>query len=54
LNKYTTAKNFDYTSLKDSKDYEQLDEFYKDVEIASYSIIFSKIDSNFIEEKINS
>lgn len=54
LSKYETAKNFDYSNLKASKDYEQLDEFYKDVEIASYSLIFSKIDSNFISEKVNS
>ena len=44
---------YDLESIRD-KDYQDLATFYNDIETKMYSLDFSKIDSNFIDEKVNS
>lgn len=44
---------YDLSAIK-SKEYDDLATFYKDIEEKMYSLNFSKIDSNFIDEKVQS
>ena len=41
-------------SAIESKEYEDLATFYQDIEEKMYSLNFSKIGSNFIDEKVES
>ncbi len=50
--KYKTWQSFDFSNIKKSIDYNSLDEFYLDIEKASYNLDFRKISSNFIKEQV--
>lgn len=53
LDSYEGTQNFDYSNLQDAKDYEKLDEFYKDVDSQNYSVNFEQVSEKLIEDLTN-
>lgn len=50
---YGSCKNFDYSLVKKTKLYEQLDEFYKDLNSVGYVIDFVDISEEYINKKVD-
>jgi len=47
----TATSGFDYSHLKDSKEYESVDQFYRDVEKGSYGISWINISEEYLQKK---
>lgn len=50
VNSYKSCNYFDFSELKDSTDYNSLDEFYKDVDLKCYKIKWVGIDNSILEK----
>lgn len=53
LKAYKSANNFDFSSLKNPEEYNDVNEFYKDVDNLCYRLDFSPIKTQFIESLVN-
>lgn len=51
ISKYESAKDFDVSSFKKTKDYDSLDKFYNDVAKITYKISFQDISKDYIDQK---
>lgn len=52
LEKYTSTKIFDYSSLKPTEEYKDISEFYKDVELASFKMEMAPVDAHEIDRLV--
>jgi len=50
LSKYKSTINFDLSTLRKTKDYESLDQFYKDIDKISYKISFQDISEEYVNK----
>lgn len=50
LDSYTSCNYFDFSNLKDAKEYNSLDEFYKDVDLKCYKLKWVSVNSEVINK----
>ena len=53
LSKYKSTQVFDYSKLKDANEYNDVSEFYNDVDNCSYKIDFEYIDEAFVNKLVD-
>jgi CRISPR-associated protein Cpf1 len=51
LKAYKSTSIFDYSQLKESSEYQSLDEFYNDINKLTYSVTFTPVSEQYINEK---
>ena len=54
LKAYNSTSIFDFTNLKKAREYNSLDEFYRDINALTYSHVFVSLSEDYVRERNNS